>query len=142
MDIKIKNGKEYIFDIVRKKYIRKQPEELVRQNMIQYLSQKKGYPISLMSIEKETNLSDLKKRCDIVCYDKNGEPLLLVECKANTINLNSEVFNQTITYQKKIEAKYILITNGENHYCFTLKNKKINFLKRIPTYGEIIKINP
>ena len=142
MDIKIKNGKEYIFDIVRKKYVQKQPEEWVRQNIIQYLNKEKGYPIALMSIEKENKLKTLKKRCDIVCNDKNGKPLLLVECKANKINLNSDVFEQTITYQKTMKAKYILITNGQNHYCFQLKDAKLNFLKRIPTYQEIITKEP
>lgn len=140
MEIKIKNVKEYIFDIVRKKYVRKQPEEWVRQHMIQYLNREKGYPISLMSIEKEKKINTLKKRCDIVCNDKNGNPLLLVECKAKKIHLTSEVFDQTITYQNKIKAKYILITNGENHYCFEQKKNQVEFLKKIPKYQEIINM--
>jgi len=78
MKIKTENGKEYIFDIVRKQYVRNQPEEWVRQNIIEYLNKKKGYPVSLMSIEKKNTINNIKKRCDIVCNNQNGEPLLLV----------------------------------------------------------------
>ena len=72
----------------------------VRQNIIEYLNKEKGYPISLMSIEKKNEINNIKKRCDIVCNDKNGNPLLLIECKAQSVNLNSNAFNQSITYQK------------------------------------------
>ena len=137
MKTKIEDGKEYIFDIVRKKYVRKQPEEWVRQNIIRYLNTEKGYPTSLMAIEKKNEINNIKKRCDIVCNDQNGNPLLLVECKSSKISVNSESFNQTIAYQKTLNAKYILITNGKQHYCFQFKNSKITFLKHIPSYKEI-----
>ena len=138
MKIKIENGKEYIFDIVRKKYIQNQPEEWIRQNTIQYLNKEKGYPLSLMSIEKKNEINNIKKRCDILCNDKNGNPLLLVECKSKKININTKAFNQTITYQKKINAKYVLITNGGENYCFKIDNNEVVFLKKIPTYKEIL----
>jgi len=136
MKLKIENGKEYIFDIVRKKYILNQPEEWVRQNIIQYLNEEKGYPISLMSVEKKTLVNQLSKRCDIICCNSNGIPLLLVECKAPHIKLNRDCFNQSINYQNSINAKYLLITNGTTHYCFKLKNKDFMFLKKIPSYLE------
>ena len=137
MKIKIENGKEYIFDVVRKKYVIKNPEEWVRQNIINYLNTVKKYPLSLMSIEKKNEINRINKRCDIICNDTNGNPLLLIECKANSIELNSVAFEQTITYQKKINAKYILITNGIKHYCFKIENGKNIFLKKIPSYIEI-----
>tara|TARA_B100000530_G_scaffold335696_1_gene288443 strand:+ start:143 stop:562 length:420 start_codon:yes stop_codon:yes gene_type:complete len=134
MKLKTKNGKEYIFDLVRKKYVRNQPEEWVRQNIVEYLNKEKGYPISLMSVEKKTQINYLTKRCDIICYNKHGNPILLVECKAPNITLNKDTFNQSINYQKVVQAKYIMITNGKTHYCFTFKNEKIKFLKTIPNY--------
>ena len=137
MDIKIKNGKEYIFDIVRRKYIRNQPEEWVRQNIIQYLHEEKGYPISLMGIEKKNEINNIKKRCDIVCYDTKGQPLLLVECKSQNSKLKAETFNQTISYQRTLKAKYLLITNGQEHFCFHITRKKLIFLNQIPSYQKI-----
>ncbi len=134
MRLKTKNGKEYIFDLVRKKYVRNHPEEWVRQNIVEYLNKEKGYPLSLMSVEKKTQINHLSKRCDIICYDTDGYPILLVECKAPNIKLNTDSFHQSINYQKVVQAKYIVITNGTTHYCFKLKNTKIEFLKNIPDY--------
>ena len=134
MKLKTKNGKEYIFDLVRKKYVRNHPEEWVRQNIVEYLNKEKGYPLSLMSVEKKTQINHLPKRCDIICYGTDGYPILLVECKAPSIKLNTDSFHQSINYQKVVQAKYIVITNGTTHYCFQFKNTEIKFLKNIPHY--------
>tara|TARA_Y100001968_G_scaffold328349_1_gene375332 strand:- start:2587 stop:3015 length:429 start_codon:yes stop_codon:yes gene_type:complete len=139
MKKKIKNGKEYIFDVVRKKYIQNQPEEWVRQHIIEYLNKEKGYPISLMSIEKKNPINSMNKRCDIICSDNNGNPLLLIECKAGHVKLNTQALNQSIMYQKKIKAKYILLTNGNKNYCFKIKENDIIVLKTIPSYQDIVK---
>lgn len=138
--IKIQDGEEYIFDAVRKKYIKNQPEEWVRQNIILHLNKKKGYPISLMSIEKRTEINSKNKRTDIICNDNNGNPLLLVECKAENIKINTKTINQSMMYQKEINAKFILITNGKTNYCFQTKGSKIEFSKFIPSYSEILKL--
>lgn len=134
MKLKKENGKEYIYDVVRQKYILNQPEEWVRQNIIKYLNEQKGYPTSLMKIEKKVVVNNLPKRCDIVCYNNNGRPVLLVECKSPKIRLDRSCINQSINYQKEINAKYILITNGLTHYCFQLVKNKVSFLKQIPPY--------
>ena len=76
------NNKEYIYDPTRKKYLINSPEEWIRQNFIEYLHNKKGFPISLMSTEKLTKINSLKNRSDIVCFNRQGKPILLVECKS------------------------------------------------------------
>ena len=139
MKIKIKNGKEYIFDVVRKKYIQNQPEEWVRQHIMKYLNKEKGYPISLMSVERKNTINNINKRCDIICSDNNGVPLLLVECKAEHVKLNDQAINQSIIYQKKIQAKLIVLTNGKENYCFKTKGNEIVFLESIPNYQELVK---
>ena len=139
MKTKIKNGKEYIFDIVRKIYVQNKPEEWVRQHIIQYLNQKKGYPISLMSIEKKNEINNIKKRCDIICNDNNGTPLLLVECKAGHVKLDDKTLHQTLVYQKKINAKLLVLTNGKKNVCLKKNEREITFLESIPSYKEIIK---
>tara|TARA_B100001250_G_C19768606_1_gene775987 strand:+ start:145 stop:567 length:423 start_codon:yes stop_codon:yes gene_type:complete len=137
MKIILKNDKEYIFDIVRKKYIINTPEEWVRQHTIKFLNTKKGYPTSLMSIEKKTTINNISKRCDIICYNNNNKPILLVECKSQNVKLNKETIHQSLNYQKVVKAKYIMITNGTNHFCFYLESDHIKFLKQVPSYRDL-----
>ncbi len=131
------NNKEYIFDPIRKKYLINTPEEWVRQNFIHYLHVKKGYPLSLMSTEKLTIINNQNTRSDIICYNKTGKPILVVECKAEKINLNNDVFNQVQNYNFSLKANYVIITNGKKTLCFYIKNEKVNVLKKIPDFSKL-----
>ena len=84
--IKKEADKESIFDEVRKQWVVLTPEEWVRQNFLQYLIQVKKYPASLIAVEKEILLGDIKKRFDIVVYDKNHQPLMIIECKEMSVH--------------------------------------------------------
>lgn len=134
--IKSSEKKELIFDIVRKKYVVLTPEEWVRQHFIWFLIEEKKYPISLMTIEKKLLINHLTKRFDILIFDKNGNPFLLVECKAPTIKISQETFDQIARYNLSLDVKYLIITNGVEHFVCELdhKNKKYIFLKTIPNY--------
>ena len=72
----------------------------------------------------------MTKRCDIICYNNKNQPILLVECKSQHIKLTKDTINQSLNYQKLIQANYIMITNGINHFCFSLKDDQILFLKK------------
>ncbi len=137
--LKEEGGKQYIFDTVRKKYLVLTPEEWVRQNFIQYLIQEKKYPASLITIEKGLKLNDLQKRADILIYDKNGKPILLIECKSAKVKINQEVFEQIARYNKVFKVPYLIVTNGLNHYCSKINFKKnsFEFLKEIPNYEAL-----
>lgn len=128
--------KRFIFDEIRKKYIELTAEEWVRQNCIKFLINKKNYKSQLIAVEKKIILNNLTKRFDIIAYDNNGEPNLLVECKAPNIAIRQETFDQIITYNRVINSKYLMITNGIIHYYCKIDNidNKINFLKDIPNY--------
>ncbi|MAP99229.1 MAG: restriction endonuclease subunit R [Flavobacteriaceae bacterium] len=128
--------KRFIFDEIRKKYIEFTPEEWVRQNCVKFLIDQKKYFSHLISIEKTIKLNGLTKRFDIIAYDIFGNVDLLVECKAPNIIIDQKSFDQIITYDKVINAKYLMLTNGIiNYYCEVNKiDKKINFLKDIPVY--------
>ena len=76
-----------IFDEYRKQWLHTYTEEWVRQNFLQYLVQVKRYPASLIAVEKEIYLGDLKKRFDIVVY-KESKPWMIVECKEMKVPLN------------------------------------------------------
>ena len=131
---KVVNSKEYLFDELRKKWILSTPEELVRQQFWKYLHFEKQYPVSLMAIEKTIVLNGLKKRFDLLIYDRNGNPHIIVECKSRKIKIDESTMDQILSYQYKIGAKYLILTNGINTYCLEidLASKKVNYLEDIP----------
>ncbi len=96
--VKTNDGKEYIMDVIRKKWVRLTPEEWVRQNWIQYLIKTKSYPASLLSVEKEIRLGELKKRCDVVVY-KNDVPWMIVECKQPDVALSNSTLIAGVAIQ-------------------------------------------
>src|SRR6478735_2677230 len=116
---KKENDKDLIFDEIRKKWIRLTPEEWVRQNFIQYLIQNKKYPASIIAVEKEIKLGDLKKRCDIVVY-KSHLPWMIIECKEQDIVLNDAVLQQTLRYNITLQSTILVVTNGSLSYAFSL----------------------
>ena len=110
--IKEEQGKELIFDPSRKIWLRLTPEEWVRQNFIQYLLQTMLYPRSLIAIEKEIQLGDLKKRFDILVYDNNHLPWMMIECKSMDVPLDENVLAQVLRYHIAIPVPFLVITNG------------------------------
>ncbi len=134
--IKNRENKLYIFDIVRKKYVVLTPEEWVRQNFMNYLIINKNYPKSIIAIEKQLNFNGLIKRTDILVFDKMGLPDIIVECKAPSIKISQETFDQIARYNLKLDANYLIVTNGLEHFYCKLdhRNKRYIFLKEIPEY--------
>ena len=130
--IKTISGKEFIFDEVRKQWIKLTPEEWVRQNFLQYLMIIKKYPSSLMAIENEIFLGDLKKRFDIVIYDKNTQPWMLIECKEMNVVLNNAVLTQVLRYNIKLKVPYVVITNGSYCYAFNNTNNLMEEINVLP----------
>ncbi len=137
-DLKIKtaNKKTQIFDAVRKKYVSLTPEEWVRQHIIRFLIESKGVPASLIAIEKGLSYNKLKKRSDVLVYDRNGLPYLLVECKAPKVKITQETFHQIARYNRSLHVKYLVVTNGLNHFCCEMDYIKMNysFLDDIPSF--------
>lgn len=133
------SGKTEIFDQIRKKYLVLTPEEWVRQNFIQFLIAEKDFPETLISIEKGLNVNKLYKRFDAVVYNKSGIPTVLIEFKAPDVKLDQRVFDQISAYNIKLKVKYLIVSNGMNHYCCLLDYNKnsFSFLKEIPDYTEI-----
>lgn len=136
--LKNSENKRLIFDQIRKKFVVFQPEEWVRQNCIQFLIQEKKYPVSLINVEKELKLNNLKKRYDIVVFKSNGTIHLIVECKSPKIHINQSTFDQIARYNMALNASYLMVTNGINHYyCqMNLEAERYQFLKDIPEYKQ------
>lgn len=129
-------NKVSIFDVIRKKFVILQPEEWVRQHCVHYLINEKKYPLSLINVEKELKVNGLKKRYDIVIFNSDGTIYLIVECKAPKININQNTFDQVARYNLALNASYLMVTNGINHYyCqMDIEAEKYQFLKEIPDY--------
>ena len=133
---KIKNeaGKAFIFDVIRKQWIMLTAEEWVRQNFLQYLTRVKNYPSSLIAIEKEIQLGELTKRFDIVVYDRNTRPWMIIECKEMNVSLAEPVLNQALRYNIALNVPYIIITNGSHCHGFSGAGGKLQELSELPGF--------
>lgn len=120
------SGKE-IFDIIRKKWLVLTPEEWVRQHVLQYLLVTKNYPSSLIAVEKEIRLGELRKRCDIVVYNRKIEPWMIIECKEMNVSLSEKALAQILRYHISLPAVYLIITNGK--YCYGFKKTNGTFME-------------
>lgn len=135
--IKNKENKLYIFDRIRKKDLILTDEEWVRQNFVSFLHEDKKYPLSLIAIEKQCLVNELTKRTDILVFDKNGAPHIIVECKAMHVKISQDVFDQIARYNMTLKAKYLVVTNGLEHYYCQMNHdlKQYDFLKELPNYS-------
>jgi hypothetical protein len=133
--LKKRASNTYIFDVVRKKWLVLTPEEWVRQHVVNYLVTEKKIPASIISIEKELVLNDLKKRYDIVVFGKDLRPWLIVECKAPYISLDTAVVEQALRYNMVLKAHLLMISNGISDLVFDTDNKVIP----LPAYGSAVK---
>ena len=131
--MKNENGKQYIFDAIRKIWVLLTEEEWVRQNFVNYLTTQLNYPSAVIAIEKEIFLNDLKKRFDILVYDKEHKPWMLVECKEPKVNLSDDVLQQVLRYNISVPVEYIVITNG-NATVGWKKESELRLLGEMPEW--------
>lgn len=128
-----------VFDPIRKTHVALTPEEWVRQNIVQHLIQSLGYPIGLLATEQQIEVNDTKKRCDVVVYNRNAQPIMIVECKATNVTITQKTFDQIAVYNMRLGVRFLLVTNGLTHYCCKVdyENKQLVFLDTIPTFDEL-----
>lgn len=127
-----------IFDIVRKKFVDLTPEEWVRQHLVHFLVHQQGYPISLIGVEKQLKLNNTLKRTDVVVYNNSLTPLMLAECKANSVALTQQTVDQALRYNIPLQVPYVLLTNGLRHVCFRIRGGEAEFLQGIPAYADLL----
>jgi hypothetical protein len=127
-----------VLDLLRKKKLVLTPEEWVRQHLVHYLVAYKNYPKSLFVLEKGLKYNKLTKRLDILVLDRNGDPFLLIECKAPDVTLSQRTVEQVCLYNHTIKARFIAISNGIKHVCMGFSIKENNFipLTDFPDFGE------
>lgn len=140
-DFKIaeRNGKNVIFDTLRKKYVALTPEEWVRQHFVHFLTDYKDYPKGLLANEVQLNLNGTRKRCDTVLYNRDLSAKLIVEYKAPSVEITQAVFVQITRYNMVLKVDYLMVSNGLSHYCCRIdySTKGYIFLPDIPHYSQL-----
>lgn len=131
--LKMVDNKDMIFCTIRKQWLVLTPEEWVRQNFAQVLLQSQKVPSAFMAMEKELMLGDVKKRFDILVYDRNHKPWLMVECKSPEIQLDDKVLHQILRYNQQMQVSFIVTTNGSFTKCYQLK-PRFEIMDLLPLY--------
>jgi len=133
------DGKRQIFDFLRRRYVTLTPEEWVRQHFVHFLVEHLGYPQGLLANEVELRVGDKKLRCDTLLYNKEMQPRMIIEYKAPDVELTQRVFEQISAYNSLLQADYLVISNGLEHYCCRRSQEEggYSFLKEIPLYREL-----
>lgn len=141
-NVKVKkiNDKLMVFDGLRRKYVSLTPEEWVRQHFVNYLITEKKFPPNLIANEMQINLNGLMKRCDTVVYNSHLIPLVIVEYKAPEVKITQQVFEQVVRYNIVLRVRYLIVSNGINHYCCLMdyENQTFSYLKFIPNFTELL----
>lgn len=137
--VAVRNGKNTIWDIIRRKYVALTPEEWVRQHFVHFLVEHKGYPASLLANEVALTLNGTSRRCDTVLYDRTLSPRMIIEYKAPHIPITQKVFDQICRYNLVFRVDYFIVSNGLSHYCCRMDyaHQSYQFLTDVPEYGEL-----
>jgi hypothetical protein len=129
-------GVQKVLDPIRKKWYVLQPEELVRQLVITFLHQNLYYPLTLIGVEKQLVINNMKKRFDLVVYDNNASPMILIECKSPRSKINEKNAMQIAQYNLALKAKYLWLSNGVSNFFYSMdyEEKKAIPIEMIPTF--------
>ena len=130
-----------IYDPIRQTYVRLTPEEWVRQHYVQYLIQELDVPAGLVAVEAPFRFEGQSWRADVVAHDRQGTPLLLVECKAPRVSIDQAAFDQSARYNLVLGAPYLVVTNGQTHYAcrVDLDAQDYAFLDDLPSYDTLLR---
>jgi hypothetical protein len=130
-----------IYDPIRQTYVRLTPEEWVRQHFVQYLIQELDVPTGLVAVEAPFRFEGQSWRADVVVHDREAAPLLLVECKAPSVSIGQDAFDQGARYNLVLDAPFLAVTNGQTHYAcrIDLEAREYAFLDDLPEYDTLLR---
>lgn len=134
-----REGRTFIFDDFRKRYVSLTPEEWVRQHFLHWLTSGKGYPAGLIAVEAPLKYNRLAKRADAIVYGRTGTPLMIIECKSPQVMITQDVFDQIARYNFSFKVSYLAVTNGIEHFCCRMDAEKKSwaFLTDFPDYERL-----
>lgn len=139
LNIKDEGDGKKIFDPLRKKFVTLTPEEHVRQHFTAWMRDYLHYPASMMANEVSLDLNDTKRRSDTVVFGRDGNPMIIVEYKAPDVKITQEVFDQIVRYNMVLRARYLIVSNGMQHFCCVIdyEGRRYNFIPRVPDYLDL-----
>jgi type I site-specific restriction-modification system R (restriction) subunit len=138
--LKTTKGKDFIFDSLRKKFVRLTPEEWVRQNFVQFLLSEKNFSPSLTVVEALVKVNSNPQRADLVVFDRSGSPLLIAEFKAPEIKISQQTFDQIVRYNMQLKVRFLIVSNGLEHYCCSINYSENSYayLPEIPVFADVV----
>ena len=130
--------KTVVWDPLRKKEVALTPEERVRQWCIGVLKSQMGVPEHMMMSEAGFKLGEKQFRADILVYDRQARPLVVVECKRPEVEITQEVLDQAVRYNMVLNVKYMIITNGTRTFICQKGEAGYKFINHVPNYEQMI----
>ena len=132
-----REGRTFVFDPLRRRYVALTPEEEVRQKVLWFLVEKQGVPAGRIAVEYSMKVNGMDKRADAVVFGNEGHPLMIVECKAQSVKITDKVLDQAVRYHSALQPKYLLLFNGETCFCFKVKEGVLQAMDHLPEYAEM-----
>jgi len=134
-----REGKTYVFDPLRKRFVALTPEEEVRQKVLYLLVEHLKVPSGLIAVEYSVKVNGMDKRADAVVFGKEGQPLMIIECKAQSVKITDKVLDQAVRYHTALQPRFLLLFNGETCYCFKVEKGRLEALDQLPDYEQMTK---
>ncbi len=131
---------EEIWDTQRRRWVRLTPEEWVRQHFVHFLLEQHQYPAGRIGNEVSIQVGQLERRCDSVVFGNDGQPVMIVEYKAPSVQITQKVFDQIARYNIALQVDWLIVSNGLQHYCCHLLRgeNRFEFLPGVPAYDQIV----
>lgn len=140
MRTRVYKDKEQIFCEWRHRWVRLTPEEWVRQQLLHYMVEQLDYPAPLIAVETAITVGEAKKRCDAVVYNRMMAPLMLIECKAESVPLTQKTLDQALTYNRRLNVPYLVLNNGPQTFFVTIEPNGTNTIsQRLPRYADLLR---
>ena len=130
-------GKTCVFDPLRRRLVALTPEEEVRQKVLYLLVEHLHVPAGLVAVEYSVKVNGLDKRCDAVVFGSDGSPLMIVECKAQSVKITAKTLDQAVRYYSALRPKFLLLYNGADCHCFKVENSVLQPMDHLPDYDEM-----
>lgn len=137
MRTRIYNGKEQIFCEWRHRWVRLTPEEWVRQQLLHRMVEQLGFPASRIAVEIAITVGEVHKRCDAIVYDGTMRPLMLIECKAESVPLTQKTLDQAVVYNRRLNVPYLILHNGPQTIAVHIQGEQILFGSSLPAYSSL-----
>ena len=133
----LREDKTLVFDPLRKRFVALTPEEEVRQKMLYLLVEHLHVPAGLLAVEYSIKVNGMDKRADAVVFGTDGHPLMIVECKAQSVKITDKVLDQAIRYHAALRPRYLLLSNGVECHCFESGKGVLSPMDHLPDYAEM-----